>query len=116
MKLPHYLPAFLLIISTAVCSAPVRTEIDALKLATSAIRKFQLTTLKPECGSASAVERRAHFDVIVRERHSAACGGDPQTSPRLFNVRVRKHDGRLTTTAYDGVNYLPLDHDLRPGQ
>jgi hypothetical protein len=47
---------------------------------------------------------------VVHERHTAACGGTPETGPRLFNVRVRKRDGQLTSDVYDGVSFQPVDH------
>jgi hypothetical protein len=46
------------------------------------------------------------------EGHTQGCGGTKETAPRLFSVRVRKRDGRLTSDAYDGVNYKPVDRAL----
>lgn len=79
-------------------------------LAVEAIHKFHLTTLKEECGAVAAVEKSSYFEVVVRERHTRLCAGTPETGPRLFSVRVRKQDGQLTSDVYDGVSYMPVDH------
>lgn len=110
MKPFYCLPALLLLASTAAFSAPVKSEDEAIKLATAAIHKFHLTTLKDECGLVDVVEKPTYFDIVVRERHTPHCGGTPETGPRLFSVRVRKHDGWLTSDVYDGTSYRPVDH------
>ena len=91
----------------------MKTEKDAIKVAVEAIHKFQLTTVRDECGVLNVIEKPSYFDVIVRERHVPSCGGTPDTSPRLFTLRIRKRDGRLTTDAYDGVHFIPAD--TKPG-
>jgi hypothetical protein len=112
MKPLHCLAALLFLGSTSVFSAQIRTRDEAIKLATAAIHKFHLTTIKDECGLIEVVERSSYFEIAVRERHTRNCGGTPETGPRLFNVRVRKQDGRLTSDVYDGTNYRLLDHKL----
>jgi hypothetical protein len=114
MKPFHYLSALLFIGSTSAFSGQVKTEDEAIKLATNAIRKFHLTTLKDECGLIDVIEKPSYFDIMVRERHTQSCGGTPETGPRLFTVRVRKHDGRLTSDIYDGVTYKRVDHKFIP--
>jgi hypothetical protein len=43
---------------------------------------------------------REDFLVDVRENHGKPkCGGDPNTSPRLFTVRVSKRTGDMSTDA-----------------
>jgi len=43
---------------------------------------------------------KGSFLVTVRENHrDPECGGDPQTSPRLFTVRVSKSTGEMSTDA-----------------
>lgn len=108
----HCLSALLLLASTTAFSGPITTEDEAIKLATDAIHKFQLTTLRDECGLVDVTERPSYFEIVVRERHTQNCGGTPETGPRLFSVRVRKHDGRLTSDVYDGTTYKPVDHKL----
>jgi hypothetical protein len=106
------LAALLLLASASASSVPVNTEDEAIRLATNAIRRFHLTTLKDECGLVDVVEKPSYFDIVVRERHTQHCGGTLDTRPRLFNVRVRKRDGQLTSDVYDGVSYKPVDHAL----
>jgi hypothetical protein len=101
-------------LATLMCSvaiaAPVRTEDEAINIATAAIHKFRLTTLKDECGAIDVFDKRSYFEVVVRERHVAECGGAAETAPRLFSIRVRKRDGLLTSDVYDDTHFKPLDH------
>ncbi len=109
MKPLHCLLPLLFLASTAAFSGQIKNADEAIKLATDAIHKFNLTTLKDECGVVDVIEKPSYFEIVVRERHTTNCGGDPETRPRLFNVRVRKHDGQLTSDVYDGTNYKPVD-------
>jgi hypothetical protein len=106
--------SLLLLVATSAFSGEVKTEDEALKLSTDAIHKFHLTTLKDECGIAEVIEKATYFEIVVRERHGPGCGGSEETGPRLFNVRVRKRDGRLTSDVYDGTHFEPVDHE--PGK
>ncbi len=110
MKSFHCLSALLFLASASTFAGQVKTETEAIKLATGAIHKYHLTTLKDECGAIDVIDQSTYFELVVRERHTRDCGGTPETGPRLFNVRVNKRDGRLTTDAYDGTNFRPLDH------
>jgi hypothetical protein len=113
MKLLRHLATPVLLASTVACAAaPVRTGHEAIRLAAAAIDKYELTSLRDECGLLSAREAKSYFDVDFRERHTPSCGGDPETKPRLFTVRVRKRDGRMTSDVYDGVDYRPLNRKL----
>jgi hypothetical protein len=113
MKPFHCLSALLLLASTLAFAGQVKTEDEAVKLATDAIHKFHLTTLKDECGLVGVIEKPSYFEIVVRERHTKICGGAPETGPRLFNVRVNKRDGLLTSDVYDGVSYKPIDRKLK---
>jgi len=110
MKPFHCLPALLLLASTLAFSGQIKSKDEAIKLATDAIHKYHLTTLNDECGLADVIEKPSYFEIVVRERHTKNCGGTSETGPRLFNVRVRKHDGQLTSDVYDGTNYKLVDH------
>lgn len=110
MKPFHSLAALLFLVSSLAFSGQIKTKDEAIKLAIDAIHKYHLTTLSDECGLADAIETPSYFEIIVRERHTKNCGGTPETGPRLFNVRVRKHDGQLTSDVYDGTNYKLVDH------
>lgn len=107
------LSLLLFLVSASAFSGPIKTEDEALKVATDAIHKFHLTALKDECGLVDAHEKPSYFEIVVRERHTQSCGGAPETGPRLFTIRVSKRDGRLTSDVYDGTSYKPVDHELR---
>lgn len=113
MKPSHCLPLLLMLTWTSTFAGPVKNENEAIRLATEAIHKFHLTTLKDECGVIDVVEKSAYFELVVHERHTASCGGTPTTGPRLFNIHVRKRDGHLTSDVYDGVGYQAVDHELK---
>ena len=109
-------PAILLLASALAFAGQIKTKDEAIKLAIDAIHKYNLTTLSDECGLADVIAKPSYFEIVVRERHTKNCGGTPETEPRLFNVRVRKHDGQLTSDVYDGINYKLVDHQLVPSK
>lgn len=112
MLFNRFLVAILLLSASALAwSGPARTKDEAIKIAVGAIHQFKLTTLRDECGVIDVVERPAYFELSVRERHGGNCGGTPETGPRLFSLRVRKHDGKVTSDVYDGTNYRSVDHE-----
>lgn len=94
----------------------MKDEDEAIKLATVAIHKYHLTTLRDECGLLDVHEKASYFEVVVRERHTANCGGAPETAPRLFSVRVKKRDGTLTSDVYDGTSFRPVDRGLNKSE
>ena len=98
--------------SASASSGRVRSEDEAIKITQDAIHRLHLTPLADQCRTIEVTENRYHYEVVVRELHTPACGGDPDTGPRMFNVRVRKRDRQLTSDAYDGVRYRLLDHSL----
>jgi len=110
MRRFHYLLTLSILASASAFSAQVKTEDEAIRLAINAIHKFHLTALSDECGLIDVIEKPSYFELVVHERHTPACGGTPETGPRLFNVRVRKRDGQLTSDVYDGVTFQPVDH------
>lgn len=66
------------------------------------IRKHQLTSLKDECLDYMVDDSDgATVDIDVHEKHDAKCGGDPNTSPRLFSFKLDRVSGQLTTDALD---------------
>jgi len=52
---------------------------------------------------------RIYFEVAVREKHNAKCGGDPETSPVIDRYRVNRASGKIEWN--DAVNdtWLPYD-------
>ena len=99
----------------ASAAPPVQTPREPGHRAAAANHTHQLTSLRLECLSLIASDAKGFFDVDVRERHTPACGGDPLTGPRLFTVRIRKRDGRMTSDVCDGVYYRPLKHKPSKG-
>lgn len=78
-----------------------QTEEDRTVLAVSkAVRKNHLTDREDECLAYQfdPGPDKDFYSVDVRENHRyAKCGGDPNTSPRLFSVRVSKKTGKMST-------------------
>jgi hypothetical protein len=73
---------------------------DATLLASAAIRSNRLTTLPDECLQYSVSTSDAEFVIEVRENHRRPeCKGDPQTAPRLFDVRIDRKTGAMMTNA-----------------
>lgn len=106
----RYLTVILLLTSAPADASRINSKDEARKLAITAIHKYHLTALKDECGLVDVTEHPSYFEIVVREHHTQNCGGLPETGPRLFNVRVRKHDGQLTSDVYDGINYKLANH------
>jgi hypothetical protein len=83
--------------------AAAQSDEDRTVLAVSqAIRRNNLVKMADECLSYQfdGSRSRDQFFVDVRENHAnPKCGGDPNTSPRLFTVRVSKGTGEMETDA-----------------
>lgn len=64
-----------------------------------AIHDNRLTSVKDECLAFDVDDSNDGYILIpVRENHSKPqCGGDTGTSPKLFDLRIRKSDGRIYT-------------------
>jgi hypothetical protein len=81
--------------------AAAQSDEDRTVLAVSqAVRRNKLVKLADECLSYEFDGSRSkdEFFVDVRENHgNPKCGGDPNTSPRLFTVRVSKETGEMST-------------------
>lgn len=108
---PFYrLSVLVLLVPALTFAGQVKTKAHATALVISAIHKFRLATVRDDCAVIDVIETRPYFEFIVRERHTSECGGTKETGPRLFNVRVSKRDGQLTSDVYDGVSYRPVDH------
>ena len=55
----------------------------------AAIQKNRLTKIPDRCLDLELESPMENdFLVSIREIHSAECGGDPETSPRLFSVKI----------------------------
>ena len=82
--------------SLTAAAAPVANEDAAFAAALAALEKHQLTSLKTECLFFDAAEEGDNYQIDVREKHDATCGGDPNTAPRLFTLTVAKADGKVS--------------------
>lgn len=55
----------------------------------AAIRQFQLTSIGDECLHLESEKTTSELLTFeIREIHNTRCGGDPETSPRLFNIQT----------------------------
>jgi len=116
MKPNYFIAALCFLLSTSAFSAQVTSDTEATRLAIDAMHEYKLTTLNDDCVLVAAAEKPAYFEITMRELHSKSCGGDPETGPRLFNIRVRKRDGRLTSDAYDGTTYQRVNRKPKPSR
>jgi hypothetical protein len=53
-------------------------------------------------------ESQAEFNVLIREQHSSACGGDPETSPVVDRFRVLWNTKTMLWLNYSG-EYVPYE-------
>ena len=91
---------------------PVLNEAEQAKatnLARAAIDKYKLTSLPQECLSfMPAEEDAAHYSVEVLENHTPACGGDPNTAPRVVTLLIDKTTGAVQKDDPTTGEYVPL--------
>lgn len=89
--------------SSASATASTSSDEDAvIARVSAAIRKHQLTSLKDVCLDYMVDDSDgATVDIDVHEKHDTICGGDPETSPRLFSFKLDRASGQLTTDALD---------------
>ena len=78
----------------------VSSREEAITAAQSAVAAYRLTRLASDClmFQIRDASQGQSYDVIVREKHDDACGGDLNTAPRLFTIQVAA-DGRLRSDA-----------------
>jgi hypothetical protein len=63
------------------------------------IAQQRMTTLTAECLSFEADPDSMPLSYAVREKHSTACGGDPETAPRLFSIAIDTMTGAVSSDA-----------------
>lgn len=99
--------------AASVASAPASNDDDAvIERVGAVIRKHQLTTLQSTCLDYVVDDSDgATVAVDVHEKHDAKCGGDPETSPRLFSFKLDRASGQLSTDALDLADgdFQPID-------
>lgn len=75
---------------------------DALVLAARTIESHRLTSLPIRCLAFEMSpnnEETGNVFIRVREKHDRTCGGDPATSPRLFDLRIDLQSAVISTDA-----------------
>lgn len=81
----------------------------AVAKVSDAVQRHHLTSLKSDCLDYIIGDKsQGGIDIDVHEKHDEHCGGDPETSPRLFSFHV-DHAGKLATDALD-----PADGEMKP--
>lgn len=94
--------------SSAAAASSVNDDAAVAKV-NDAVQRHHLTKLAPDClDYIIGDESPRGIDVDVHEKHDEHCGGDPETSPRLFSFHVDQA-GKLTTDALD-----PADGEMKP--
>jgi hypothetical protein len=89
------------VVACAQAGTPaIKNDNDAAARAATLTHRYQLTSIPTQCLYFDTDDEGADYLVRVREKHSRECGGDPETSPTVFFMRLRKTDGHATTTAY----------------
>jgi hypothetical protein len=98
--------------SSASAAMPSSDEDAVIERVGAVIRKHQLTSVPSDCLDYMVDDSDgATVDIDVREKHDAKCGGDPETSPRLFSFKLDRASGQLTTDALDLADgdFQPID-------
>src|SRR3989344_4001185 len=74
---------------------PEVSDIPGTKQIHETIETFKLSSRKRECLLISVWGNDTRMlTVEVRENHTPECGGDPETSPRLFALEIHKNTGK----------------------
>lgn len=96
----------------APTSAPAVSDADqakAIDRAVAAIRQYKLTSLSPDCLSFIVDQEDAtHDSVDVLENHTPACGGDPNTAPRVVTLLIDRNTGALQSDKDSPGAFAPL--------
>ncbi|MHA6909312.1 hypothetical protein ACQUJS_12920 [Ralstonia pseudosolanacearum] len=96
----------------APASAPAVSDADQAKAvdrAVAAIRQYKLTSLSPDCLSFIVDQEDAtHDSVEVLENHTPACGGDPNTAPRVVTLLIDRNTGALQSDKDSPGEFAPL--------
>ncbi|TWD41659.1 hypothetical protein FBY13_1046 [Pantoea sp. SJZ147] len=75
---------------------------QAIAVATNAIHTYHLTALDDQClrYDLDDTSEKAFYIITVREdNHDVSCGGDPDISPRLFDIKVARDNTQILTNA-----------------
>ncbi|NIF79669.1 hypothetical protein F3J20_20125 [Paraburkholderia sp. Cy-641] len=109
MKIRPLALSLLLTAAHATASARAITTADeAADKAASVTQTHHLSTHTTQCLLFDVSDSKRYFIVGVHEKHSRECGGDPDTAPALFFMKIRKRDGYIVTNRSDGEHFKPL--------
>lgn len=96
-------------VSCPLAYKAVTTSAQAIDVARQAMQAYQLSSLRQQCLQFMVEEPSKatnYFTVDVYEKHDAACGGDPNTSPRILSMQVQ-HGGQVLTDNIEGQFAAP---------
>ena len=83
---------------------------DLIEIAETIVYDYELTQTELECLSFVLVEELVENKRIVdvREKHSSVCGGDPNTSPKLFTIAIDENTGIIWSDARSATGQLEI--------
>ena len=77
------------------------TQAGLITNAEKAIKKYNLAKITSDCLLFEVTG--SNFKdlplVVARERHGGSCGGDPDTSPRIFSIAIDEETGTVWSDA-----------------
>jgi hypothetical protein len=78
-----------------------KADSDYIIRAKQITKEYSLTSISIDCLSFILLEGVHEGNVVVnvRELHNEICGGDKNTSPRLFSIGFSEKDGKVYTDA-----------------
>lgn len=74
----------------------IKNDDDASDAAEKATVQYKLVPQSVTCLYFDTNDEGNDYLVRIREKHDDKCGGDPNTSPSLLFLKVRKSDGHIT--------------------
>ncbi|NQS85363.1 hypothetical protein HO175_08380 [Pantoea allii] len=86
---------------------------QAIDTAKDAIQLYHLTTLKEQClryDINDELEDGFYMITVREDNHDIICGGDPDISPRLFDIKISRDNSKILTNADSGDGtYITLN-------
>ncbi|APA87569.1 hypothetical protein BJG93_19005 [Paraburkholderia sprentiae WSM5005] len=86
----------------------ISTADQAADRAAEVAQTHHLSSNRTQCLLFDVSDEKSYFMVAVHEKHTPECGGDPNTAPVLFFMKLRKRDGYVVTNRRDGEHFAPL--------
>lgn len=115
MKLPRRWLGILFALTISPAMASEASDTRAFDLVLKTIRQSRLLTPKQlECVSLMIDNNDGKIATVdVREKHNRKCGGDPETSPRMFTLEV---DLKAGTAKWDKNDEMEMRPVPQPGR